>query len=166
MVPVTCEIRVQKLSEERLRELREKWEVERADEIAKTRQEHPDAIIKPPYSEEMGVIVLKELDGQREMSIWCGPGEATAIAFGLQHVKTQRPMTHDFLRDVVSAIGKARELHVTEVREGTFYAELVVADTAGEQRTVSCRPSDGIAFAVRAEIPILVAEPLFENADA
>src|SRR5438552_2637429 len=100
MVPVTCEIRMQKLSEERLSELREKWEVERAAEIEKTRREHPDAVIMPPYSEEMGVILLKEIDGRREMEIWCGPVEATAIAFGLQHVETQRPMTHDFVRDV------------------------------------------------------------------
>ncbi len=70
-------------------------------------------------------------------------------------------MTHDLLRDVVAVMGQAREVRITDLRDKTYYAELVVADTRGTEKIVPCRPSDGIALAVRADIPILVAEALF-----
>lgn len=69
-------------------------------------------------------------------------------------------MTHDLLRDVVAAMGEVREVRITENRDTTFFAELLVTDRAGGEQVVSCRPSDGIALAVRASVPILVAEDL------
>ena len=69
-------------------------------------------------------------------------------------------MTHDLLRDVVAAMGEAREIRIIELRDTTFHAELIVVDSAGSERAVSCRPSDGIALAVRAGIPILVNDTL------
>jgi bifunctional DNase/RNase len=69
-------------------------------------------------------------------------------------------MTHDLLRDVVGALGEARDVRITDLRDKTFFAELVVTDRGGAEQTVSCRPSDGIAFALRAQIPILVEESL------
>lgn len=164
MVPVTCEVRTKRLSEERLRELREEWEARRSREIEEAREQHPEAVVMPPFSEEMGVMALREIGGERDLEIWCGHGEAIAVALGLKGVETQRPMTHDLLRDVVGAMGSAREVHITDLRDGTFYAELIVVDTQGKDHAISSRPSDGIAFAVRTAIPILVAEHLFEAA--
>src|SRR5918999_1552790 len=51
------------------------------------------------------IVLLKEQDGERFLPIWIGPVEATAIAFGLQGVVTQRPMTHDLLKNVLEEIG-------------------------------------------------------------
>jgi bifunctional DNase/RNase len=106
-------------------------------------------------------LILRD-EGARVLPIACGPVEATAVSMVQQNIKTPRPMTHDLLLDVVRAMGEAREVRITELRGTTFFAELIVTDTNGGERTVSCRPSDGIALAVRAEIPVLVQEALFE----
>ena len=74
-------------------------------------------------------------------------------------------MTHDFLRDVVAAMGTAREVRITDVRDGTFFAELVVIEKDDSERIIDCRPSDGIALALRADIPILVNESLMRDPD-
>ena len=92
------------------------------------------------------IVLLKEVDGDRYLPIWIGAVEATAIAFAQQGVVTARPMTHDLLRDVLEAFDKPlRTVTITELREGVFYAELAFEGGA----TVSARPSDAIALAMR-----------------
>ena len=110
-------------------------------------------------------VHLTEVDGTRRMWFLCRPPEGTAIQWALEGVHLERPMTHDMLRDVVAAMGDAKEVRITELRDTTFYAELVVTDRARAEQTISCRPSDGVALAVRAQIPILVAEPLLTTPD-
>lgn len=156
MVPVTCTIRIRKLTEDERRELNE--------QVQRRQAEAGDTRKNASYDAEQHVMVLREVDGERVLSIMCGRVEGTAIALAQQGVETQRPLTHDLLRDVVSAMGAAREVRITELRDGTFYAELLVADASDSERVISCRPSDGIALAVRTGIPILVAESLFERA--
>ncbi len=107
------------------------------------------------------MLLLTETGGTRQLPIFCGPFEAAAITLAQEGIETERPMTHDLLRDIVEALGDAREVRITELRDTTYFAELTVTDKADEERTVSCRPSDGIALAVRTNIPILVAEELF-----
>jgi uncharacterized protein len=111
------------------------------------------------------IVLLKEKDGPRYLPIWIGAVEATAIAFALQGVETPRPLTHDLIVDVLG--GLAVELvavHVTELRDGTFYAELhLVRD--GEPHTISSRPSDAIAVASRLEgVPIYASESVMDEA--
>ncbi|MBW3659629.1 MAG: bifunctional nuclease family protein [Actinobacteria bacterium] len=111
------------------------------------------------------IVLLKEKTGTRYLPIWIGAVEATAIAFALQGVDTPRPLTHDLFVDVLGEIGvEVEAIHVTELREGTFYAELhLLAD--GERYTVSARPSDAIALASRLEdVPIFGAEGVLEEA--
>jgi len=93
------------------------------------------------------IVLLKEATGDRYLPIWIGAVEATAIAFAQQGVVTARPMTHDLLKDVLDALGRPLEaVHVTELRDGVFYAELHLAGDV----VVSARPSDAIALALRA----------------
>lgn len=93
------------------------------------------------------IVLLKEASGDRYLPIWIGAVEATAIAFAQQGVVTARPMTHDLLKDVLDALGRPlEEVHVTELRDGVFYAELHLAGDV----VVSARPSDAIALALRA----------------
>jgi len=108
----------------------------------------------------LATLRLREASGVRQLPIFCGISEATSIQWALEGVHLTRPMTHDMLRDVVTAMGDAKEVRITELRETTFYAELIVTDRTGADQTISCRPSDGVALAVRAGIPILVAEAL------
>lgn len=111
------------------------------------------------------IVLLKEKSGTRYLPIWIGAVEATAIAFALQGVETPRPLTHDLFVEVLEELGvELRAVHVTELRDGTFFAELHLAQ--GETSfTVSSRPSDAIALASRLEaVPIFGAEAVLEEA--
>lgn len=111
------------------------------------------------------VVLLREQDGERRvLPIYIGPEEARAIALALEGVTTPRPMTHDLFRDALAAINvKLVRIHVTELRESTFYAELELETPTGSTR-VSSRPSDAVALAVRVDAPIFASEELLAEA--
>jgi len=110
------------------------------------------------------IVLLKEVSGDRFLPIWIGAVEATSIAFALQGVVTQRPMTHDLMRDLLTGLQVAVDrIVVTELREGTFYAEIQMR-TGEKSVSVSSRPSDAIALAVRATVPIFVDESVLAEA--
>ena len=111
------------------------------------------------------IALLREVGGSRRvLPIFIGAPEATAIAFALEEVVTQRPMTHDLLRDVLDDLGVSLEkITVTDLRDGTFYAELELNARDGVH-TVSSRPSDAIALAARTGSPIYAAEAVLDEA--
>lgn len=110
------------------------------------------------------IVLLKEVGGTRYLPIWVGAGEATAIAFALEGVQTPRPMTHDLLKLSLEALdATVQRVVVTEMQDGIYYADLVLARD-GEEITVSSRPSDAIALAARTGSPILVAPQVLEEA--
>jgi bifunctional DNase/RNase len=111
------------------------------------------------------VVILRETSGQRRLlPIFIGVPEAQAIALSMQNIETPRPMTHDLLKNVLDELGAHVErIVVTELREGTFFAEIVV-NAQGEVRSVSSRPSDAIALAVRIGSPIFAAEDVLDEA--
>jgi uncharacterized protein len=111
------------------------------------------------------IVLLREADGdQRVLPIFIGAVEATAIAFALQGVVTQRPMTHDLMRDLLMELGVGVErIVITELRDGTFYAEIEMASN-GSTHTVSSRPSDAIALAARLGTPIYANEAVLDEA--
>lgn len=111
------------------------------------------------------VVVLREREGEhRLLPIFIGQPEAAAIAFALDGVVTQRPMTHDLMRDVVDELGASVErVVITHLEEGTFYADLHLQ--AGDRHVqVSSRPSDAMALALRVECPIFATEELLDEA--
>lgn len=109
------------------------------------------------------VVLLQEVGGaRRTLPIFIGPPEATAIAFALQGVTTQRPMTHDLMRDMLVALGVTVErVLITELRANTFFAELHL-NVAGRVEIVSSRPSDAIALAARLGTPIFCDDDLID----
>ena len=111
------------------------------------------------------VVLLRETTGdKRVLPIYIGPEEAKAIAMALEGVVPPRPLTHDLLRDVVTALGaELRKVTVTDLRDRTFYAELdlVVGDRS---IVVSARPSDAIALAVRVDAPLFASEEVLADA--
>lgn len=110
------------------------------------------------------VLVLKDESRDLALPIWIGPVEAMAISLALNSVETPRPMTHDLLGRLITALdGALLAVEVVSLREGTFYAEIVVATAAGEKR-IDARPSDAIALAARAGAPIRVAESVLAEA--
>ncbi len=110
------------------------------------------------------IVLLKESEGERFLPIWIGAVEATSIAFALQGVETARPMTHDLMKDLLDALEvEVERIVVTELRDGTFYAEIHLDGPDGQVR-VSSRPSDAIALAVRGGIPVYAAEDVLDEA--
>jgi bifunctional DNase/RNase len=111
------------------------------------------------------VVVLRELEGRRrQLSIFIGGPEATAIAFALEEVETPRPLTHDLFCDVLDELGVQLERVVlTELRDTTYYADLHLRTGEGEQH-VSARPSDAVALAVRVGCPIFASERVLDEA--
>jgi bifunctional DNase/RNase len=109
------------------------------------------------------VLLLTEAEGVgRTLPIFIGAPEATAIAFAIQGVATPRPMTHDLIRDVLDALDtKLERVVITELRSATYYAELHLK-RAGAAVTVSSRPSDAVALAVRTGSPLFVSDELMD----
>ena len=107
------------------------------------------------------IVLLREVAGDRYLPIWIGAVEATAIAFAQQGVVPPRPLTHDLLKDLLGATGnELTEVRITEVREGVFYAMLVLASGV----EVSARPSDSIALALRTGTKIVCADDVLDEA--
>ncbi|EHI45467.1 hypothetical protein OPAG_05496 [Rhodococcus opacus PD630] len=107
------------------------------------------------------VLLLRETDGERYLPIWIGQTEATAIALEQQGVEPARPLTHDLIKNLIEAFGRTlKEVRIVDLREGTFYADLVF-----DQNTrVSARPSDSIAIALRIGVPIFAEEAVLTEA--
>ena len=107
------------------------------------------------------IVLLREVSGDRYLPIWIGAVEATAIAFAQQGVVPPRPLTHDLMKDVVTALGNPlTEVQITEMKDGVFFANLVFE--TGVQ--VSARPSDSIALALRTGTRIVCAEDVLDEA--
>jgi bifunctional DNase/RNase len=110
------------------------------------------------------IVLLKEREGERYLPIWIGAVEATAIALGMQGIETARPMTHDLMRDLLTGLGvTVQRIVITELREGTFYAEIQMSSN-GDSVSVSSRPSDALALAVRMNLEIFANEDVIEEA--
>jgi bifunctional DNase/RNase len=110
------------------------------------------------------VVILKEKDSDRYLPIWIGPAEADAIAVKLQDVTVPRPLTHDLLRSVIDALGATiSSIIVSELKNDTFYAKIILSVDGG-QMEVDSRPSDALALAVRADVPIYAEEVVLDKA--
>ncbi|WP_028708409.1 bifunctional nuclease family protein [Propionicicella superfundia] len=105
------------------------------------------------------LLLLRELGGTRCVPIWIGAAEASAIANAMEGVQPSRPLTHDLLCDLVTDLGhEVFEVRITELVDGTYYAELQV-----DGHIVSARPSDAVAVAVRLGVPVMCADAIIDD---
>lgn len=110
------------------------------------------------------VVILKEKNADRYLPIWIGAAEADAIAVRLQDVAVARPLTHDLLRSVIDSLGATIEyIVVNDLSNDTFFARVVLTQD-GRTLEIDSRPSDAIALAVRAKVPIYAEESVLEKA--
>ena len=110
------------------------------------------------------VIVLKEKGGERQFPIVIGFLEASSIKMKISGVEVPRPMTHDLLVNVVAGLGaKVEKLIIDKLVENTFHAKLEVRKSDGQSEFIDCRPSDGIALAVRTDADIYVDEEVLKR---
>lgn len=106
------------------------------------------------------VVILQELDGERMLPIWIGPGEASAIAMELAGMKFSRPLTHDLAASLILGLGGAlTRVVITRVQDNTYYAELVI-QRGNEVFSVDARPSDSIAIALRLKAKLFTSDEL------
>ncbi len=110
------------------------------------------------------VVILKEKVDKRYLPIWIGPAEADAIAVKLQGVNVPRPLTHDLLSSVIDSLGATIDsIIVCDLKSDTFYAKIIL-NVDGGQIEIDSRPSDALALAVRAEVPIYADEAVLDKA--
>ena len=109
------------------------------------------------------ILLLQETGaGKRTLPIYIGPSEAQSIAQALQRVVTPRPMTHDLMRDLLADLEATVDFVViTELRDRTFFAEIRLT-AGGKSHTVSARPSDAVALAVRTSATIFAEDALLD----
>ena len=112
---------------------------------------------------EQQVIMLREVDGDRSFSIMIGIFEATSIDRRVKRLPSPRPLTHDLVASAVENLGgEIRDVYISELKDHTYYAKLRIRQN-GEMVEIDCRPSDAIALAVTANVPIYVAEEVLEE---
>ncbi len=110
------------------------------------------------------VIVLKEKEGSRFLPVIIGISEVNAIKLKLSGIKPPRPLTHDLLMSVIESLGaKLVRVHIDRLQNNTFYAKLCLAVDSNEV-LVDARPSDSVALALRAGVPIFVEEEVLKEA--
>ncbi len=109
------------------------------------------------------IIILKDVNGDAMLPIWVGAFEANAIAVEIEKMATQRPMTHDLVKNIIWELGATvRRIVITDLIDNTFFAVIEMV-REGEVMMVDARPSDAIALALRVDCPIYVNQEVVKN---
>jgi len=119
--------------------------------------------IRLEESSETPILLLLDPSSQKVLPIWIGTIEAVSIAYAQEGTLHDRLQTHDLLIDLVDALdGSIKEVNISNIQDETYYADIIVNNLNG-LITLSARPSDAIAIALRLNIPVTVNETLFET---
>ncbi|MCX6055648.1 MAG: bifunctional nuclease family protein [Chloroflexi bacterium] len=120
--------------------------------------------VRVSLTNQQRIVLLREMDVDHYLPIWIGPYEAEAITISLQEIEIARPQTHDLLIQTLEKMNaRLTRVEIVALRGDVFYGNLVIE--SGDQTIfIDARPSDSIALAVRAHIPILVAKEVMKSA--
>ena len=120
--------------------------------------------VRVSLTNQQRIVVLRELNNERYLPIWIGPYEAESITIALQEIEVARPQTHDLLKNVIGALnGRLMRIEVISLKDEVFFGNLVV-EANGRTFNIDSRPSDALALAVRAHVPILVSREVLDSA--
>jgi uncharacterized protein len=120
--------------------------------------------VRVSLTNQQRIVVLREVDAERYLPIWIGPYEAESITIALQEIEVARPQTHDLLKNLLTSLNaRLLRIEVISLRDEVFYGNLVV-ETAGKILNIDSRPSDALALAVRAHVPIMVSREVLDSA--
>lgn len=109
------------------------------------------------------IVVLNDSTKRRALPIWIGPSEAQSIDKALNKHKPERPLTHDLLLNTITSLGyKVDRIEINELASSTYFATILlkVDDPTNKldvTKPIDARPSDAIAIALRANVPIFVS---------
>jgi hypothetical protein len=121
--------------------------------------------IRVSLMSQQRIVILREVDAERYLAIWIGIYEAEAIAYALQEVEVARPLTWDLLKNVFGLLGaRLVRVEVVSLQDNTYFGNLVVETADRRTLNIDSRPSDALALAVRAHVPIMVAEEVLREA--
>ncbi|WP_419920405.1 bifunctional nuclease family protein [Candidatus Poriferisodalis sp.] len=111
------------------------------------------------------LMLLRETAGSgRVLPVVIDTPEAQAIYRGIERIRVARPLTHDLMAAMLDVLGATLvKVTVTDLRDRTFFAEMEVT-IGSATHTISARPSDAVALAVRAETPIFASEEVLDAA--
>ena len=110
------------------------------------------------------ILLLKEKDGALSLPIFVGQFEAEAIVLSLQDIEISRPQPHDLILSAIKVLdGRVRCAEITLMKAATFYAVIEMENADGQPVYLDCRPSDAIAVALRANVPIYVDRELMQQ---
>lgn len=108
------------------------------------------------------VVILAEPQGHRAFPIWIGLSEARAIALAMEGVATPRPLTHALLHKILADLHvEIVRVVITDIQNNTFYATILLRQ-AQRTLTIDARPSDAIALALQANMPVFVTRKLLD----
>lgn len=111
------------------------------------------------------LVVFREVSGKRFLPLVIGLPETQAIKMKLSGVKIPRPMTHDLMLSVVEGLGgKVQKIVIDKLENNTFYAKLHLRRGDGTEAVIDARPSDSVAIALRAQVPVFVEETVLDQA--
>ena len=120
--------------------------------------------IRVSLMSQQRIVILRERDAERYLPIWIGVYEAESITIALQEVEVARPLTHDLLKSIFAQLdARILRVEVVALRDDTFYGN-IVAEVNGSVLNIDSRPSDALAIAVRAHVPILVSRSVMDAA--
>jgi uncharacterized protein len=120
--------------------------------------------IRVSLMSQQRIVILREAKAERYLPIWIGVYEAEAITLSLQEVEVARPLTWDLLKNIIGSLNaRVMRVEVVALRDDTFYGNIVV-EADGQSMNIDSRPSDAIALAVRAHVPILVTRSIMDMA--
>lgn len=110
-------------------------------------------------------VILKEVDGERQLPVIVGAFEAQAIALAIEGIEMPRPMTHDLLSNLLETLEvEVKEIVINKLVEGTFYAKIYTESFQLGEREIDSRPSDAIALALRVNAPVFVNKKVMQEA--
>ena len=119
--------------------------------------------IRLEESSETPILLLLDPSTQKVLPIWIGTIEAVSIAYAQEGVLHDRPQTHDLLLNMVEALDRTiNEVNISNIEENTYFADIIL-NTINGTVTLSARPSDAIALALRSNIPVTVNQDVFET---
>ena len=126
---------------------------------------NPMQVLSVQMQANLPFVLLRDIrTPERARPVFIGPVEASSIALALAGIESERPKTHDLIVSILESLGQRLDAAVvSELREGTFFAELRFSGSAGPF-TVSSRPSDAIAIALRVGAPVYATDAVLDEA--
>ena len=112
---------------------------------------------------ETPIMLLQKPNTNQVLPIWIGTIEAVSIAYAQEGFVHPRPQTHDLLLNILESLNaKILEVSITDINDKTYFAEIKLSTHEGEL-TLSSRPSDAIALALRSSAEIFVENSVFND---